>query len=181
MKKWHLFVVFAAMALSAVGYMTLPRYTIAKLELAARDGNVEQLQRHIDFPALRDNFKLRLQYRMSEALGEDAPEEMREFLAAGSNLLFGPLLEQLITPENIGDLLKGGRTLYQFERELYRQTSPPAQSIQTQGNTRWRLWAWRFTGANRVTADYGDERAAQLRLTLERHRLSWRLVDLELL
>lgn len=177
MKKWLLFISFAVIALLATVYFASPRYAISKLELAARNGNVEQLQHYIDFPSLRGNLNNRLQHRLNEALGEDTPDEVREFLAAGSSLLVGPLLQQLVAPENIGDLLSGGKALVQFGHEMYRQPLPSTEKK----HRGWRLLHWRFASINRVTADYGDEQSAQLRLILERHGLHWQLVDLELL
>ncbi|MFC6977530.1 DUF2939 domain-containing protein [Microbulbifer taiwanensis] len=123
MKKW-LCVVLISLALLAAGYIALPRYTIGQLEQAARNEDSEQLQRHIDFPALRDNLQQGLQRQLRESMGEEVPAELGDFLAAGANLLIAPLLQQLVTPEGIGELLRGGRELREFERELYRQSSP---------------------------------------------------------
>ncbi len=183
MKKW-LFVTLFSFALLAAGYIALPRYTIEQLDQAARNENTEQLQRYIDFPALRDNLKLRLQRRLRESMGEEIPEEFGELLSAGANLFIGPLLQQLVTPEGIGELLRGGEELREFERELYGQSSPtPRQRPEGKEDREagWHLQRWRFTGANRVTADYGEEGAAELRLILERRGLRWQLVDIQLL
>lgn len=183
MKKW-LFVTLFSFALLAAGYIALPRYTIEQLEQAARNENTEQLQRHIDFPALRDNLKLRLQRRLRESMGEEIPEEFGELLSAGANLFIGPLLQQLVTPEGIGELLRGGEELREFERELYGQSSPSPRQLPEAKEDReagWHLQRWRVAGANRVTADYGEEDAAELRLILERRGLRWQLVDIQLL
>lgn len=185
-KKWLFFALFS-FALLAAGYIALPRYTIGQLEQAARNENTEQLQRHIDFPALRDNLKLRLQRQLRESVGDEMPEEFGELLSAGANLFIGPLLQQLVTPEGIGELLRGGEELREFERELYRQSSPPprqppaVESEEEGAEAGWQLQRWRFAGANRVTADYGEGGAAELRLILERRGLHWQLVDIQLL
>jgi len=183
MKKW-LLAALVAVVLLAVGYIALPEYTLDRLEQAAETENVEQLQRYIDFPALRDNLKVRLQRQLRESAGDDIPPEFGDLLVAGANLFIGPLLQHLVTPEGIGELLQGGRNLRAFERELYRQSSPsvePPPEMEEDGGAGWHRQRWRFTGFNRVTADYGEDGETQLRLLLERQGMRWRLVDIELL
>ncbi|SFC08183.1 Protein of unknown function [Microbulbifer thermotolerans] len=183
MKKW-LTIALVSFALLAAGYIALPRYAIEQLEMAARDENEEQLQRYIDFPALRDNLRLRLQRKLRESVNGDVPEEFREFLAAGVNLFVSPLLQQLVTPEGIGELLRGGKDLREFELELYRMSSSVSGDVvdvpENEENT-WQLRRWRFVGVNLVSADYGGDTTARLRLILERRGLRWQLVDLHLL
>lgn len=194
MKKW-LGLALMSFALIVIGYVALPGYALEQLEQAAEEADareqrvrqegMDKLQRYVDFPELRDNLKLRLQRQLRESMGNSLPEEFDELLVAGTNLFIGPLLSQLITPAGIADLLRGGTNLYEFERELYRRQSPPAQNqAQEQGASEdagWQRLDWRFTSFNRITADYGEGGRASLRLMLERHGLRWQLVDIELL
>ncbi|SHF24234.1 Protein of unknown function [Microbulbifer donghaiensis] len=194
MKKW-LGVALLSLALIIIGYVALPGFALEQLEQAAqaadareqgeRQRGVENLRRYVDFPVLRDNLKLRLQRQLRESMGDSLPEEFDEFLVAGANLFIGPLLNQLVTPEGIADLLRGGKNMYEFERDLYRRRSPSiesqAQEHDADKEAGWQRLAWRFVGLNRVTADYGDSDQAALRLELERRGLRWQLVDIELL
>lgn len=172
------------LALFAGGYAALPRYTAEQIVRAAEAEDTERLRRYIDFPTLRENLKLRLQQRLRESMGESVPEELSELFAAGANLFIMPLLNQLVTPEGIGDLLRGGKNLREFERELYRDSLPNGEPVEPAPRDRegdWRLLSWRFLDFNHVAADCGDENGAQLRLILQRQGLHWRLVDIALL
>lgn len=192
MKKW-MGMALLAFALIAIGYVALPGFALERLEQAAqavdandpreRQRGVEALRRYVDFPVLRDNLKLRLQRQLRESMGDSLPQEFDELLVAGTNLLLSPLLSRLVSPEGIADLLRGGRNMHEFERELYRQRRPRTEPEQhtAEQNAEWRRLGWRFAGPNRITADYGDSDRAALRVALERRGLRWRMVDIELL
>lgn len=183
MKKW-LWISVVSLAVLAAGYIALPRYTVAQLEEAARREDVERLQRYIDFPVLRDNLKARVQERLRRSMDDSVPQELNELFTAGTNLFIGPLLQQLVTPAGVGDLLRGGRNLAEFERELYRQPADGGAGGDTGApadDGEWQLLGWRLAGLNRATADYGSDGDVQLRLFLERRGLRWRLVDIALL
>ncbi|MGL6162448.1 DUF2939 domain-containing protein [Microbulbifer sp.] len=172
------------LALFAGGYTALPWYTAEQIVRAAEAEDIERLRGYIDFPTLRENLKLRLQQRLRESMGESVPEELSELLTAGANLFIVPILNQLVTPEGIGDLLRGGKNLREFERELYRDSLPDGEPVEPDPRERegdWRLLGWHFVDFNRVAADCGDDNGAQLRLILERQGLHWRLVDIALL
>jgi len=186
MKKW-LWSSLVLLAMLAAGYVALPRYTVAQLEQAARSEDSERLQQYVDFPALRDNLQQRLQQRLHGSMGDSVPPELDELLTAGANLFIGPLLRQWITPAGIGELLRGGRNLAEFERELYRQARQPEYGSQAvpprpaEPAGDWQLQHWHLAGINSAVADYGDGERPQLRLYLERQGLHWRLVDIALL
>ncbi|WP_323846354.1 DUF2939 domain-containing protein [Microbulbifer magnicolonia] len=194
MKKL-LWIALLSLTLLVAGYVALPGYSLEQLEQAAQDASAEQqsvrrqgvetLQHYVDFPVLRDNLKLRLQQRLRESMGDALPAEFDELISAGASLFIGPLLQQLVTPAGIADLLRGGRNLREFERELYRQQGAPAatelREPETSGDSGWQRLRWRFAGIDRVVADYGERGQADLRLILARRGLRWQLVDLELL
>lgn len=184
MTKWLLNVLIPLLILGG-SYIAWPRYSIEQLENAARDQDLEVLQNYVDFPELRDNLQVRLQRRIRASMGEELPAEWGDLFVAGSNLFVAPLLRQLVTPEGVAGLLRGGRDLRTLERELYRQgrqpdgaPEPAAESDEPDG---WQLQGWKLAGIDRAYADYGDGRRRELRLILERQGLRWRLVDMVLL
>ena len=183
MTKWLLKTLVLLLILAAA-YAAWPRYSVEQLEEAARAEDMDRLQRYIDFPELRGNMQLRLQRHLRESVGEDVPEEWGDLLIAGSNLFMGPLLRQLVTPEGIAELMRGGKDLRAFERELYSQqrgssaAGPDAGAAEGED---WQLLEWQLTGFNSAEADYGEGGVPQLRLLLQRQGLRWRLVDIVLL
>lgn len=186
MAKWLLKTLILLLILGG-GYIAWPRYSVEQLENAARTEDLDKLQRYIDFPELRDNLQQRLQRQLRDSMGEEIPPELSDLFVAGSNLFMAPLLRQLITPGGVAELLRGGRDLRAFERELYRQQWEPMEEPDRSGpdavtkENGWQLQGWRLTGLNRAAADYGDGESRELRLILERQGLHWRLVDIALL
>lgn len=172
-----------AVLLSLGGYIALPWYTVERIERTAAEDDVERLAGYIDFPTLRDNLKAGLQEDLRRSMGDDVPPELSDFLSAGTNLLIGPILRQLVTPEGMAELLRGGESLLAFERELYRRSGPPATGDEGSEEVTedWRLLGWRFDGLNRVHADYGPQGDPQLQLLLQRQGAQWRVVDLQFL
>ncbi len=186
MKKW-LSIGLAILLILAGGYIAWPRYSLGQLESAARDEDLEALRKYVDFPLLRDKLQSRLQRRVRESMAEDLPAEWGDLFAAGTNLFMAPLLRQLVTPEGVAGLLRGGRDLRALERELYRQPTAPVGEAEAgrdadrDGPGDWKLQGWRLVALDRASADYGGDGRRELRLILERQGLRWRLVDIALL
>nr|WP_255771889.1 DUF2939 domain-containing protein [Microbulbifer guangxiensis] len=172
-----------AALLLAGGYVALPWNTVGQIERSAAENDPERLAGYIDFPTLRENLKAGLQEEVRRSMGDEVPPELSDFLSAGASLLAGPILRQLVTPEGMAELLRGGESLLDLQRELNRESTPPQTGEQGQAEAaqEWRLLGWRFTGPSRVSADYGPEKDPQIQLLLERQGLQWRVVDLQFL
>lgn len=187
------------LALLLAGYVVLPFYALEQLQRAAqmaaaeepekRRESLDTLERYVDFPVLRDNLKLRLQSQLRSSIGNSIPQEFDELVTAGANFFMGPLLQQFINPEGVAELLRGGKDLQSFERELFAQDlqekpAPVPEKVQPMENgssNGWRRLGWRFTDINHMRADYGEHNRAELRLLMQRNGLHWQLVDIELL
>ncbi|GAA5525305.1 hypothetical protein Maes01_01871 [Microbulbifer aestuariivivens] len=179
MRKW----LYTLVTLLLAAYLALPWYTAEQIGRSAAEDDVQRLAGYIDFTALRGNLQASLQQDLRRSMGDDLPPELGDFLSAGSNLLIGPVLRQLVTPEGIAELLRGGDSLRTLQRELYRLGAPsvPEREMQGPEADAWRLLGWRFTAIDRFRADYGPEGNAQLQLILQRQGMQWRVVDLQFL
>ncbi|MFV8780879.1 DUF2939 domain-containing protein [Microbulbifer sp. SA54] len=199
MKKWWwrgLLLLF----LGALVYAALPWYSARQLIEASQQGDVAQMERYIDFPQLRTNIKQRLQQELRTSMGHSVPKEFDGLFAAGSELILGPVVERLISPQGISELIQGRREWRELEKELAgavapgneRDQIPPTGEAQTESRTdaaraqerhRWQLQRWYFSGVNQVIVVCGsnaDEKRKQVELYLERQGLRWRLVDMAL-
>lgn len=183
MKKW--LIPLALLLALGAGYLALPWHSAQQLLRDARAENIGEVSERVDFPALRANLRAGLQEQMRESMGESVPGELGDWLAAGSGLFLGPLLDQLITPEGVAELLRGGGGLREFERELYRGSSPDSSGSPSAAegeDATWQVLHWSLPGASRFAADCGEAGGEpQLRLILERQGLHWRLVDINFL
>lgn len=172
-----------AVLLLVGGYVGIPWYTVEQIERSAAEEDPEQLAGYIDFPLLRENLKKGLQEDVRSSMGDEVPPELSDFLAAGTNLLVGPILRQLVTPEGMAELLRGGENLLNLERDLFGPKKNPRAGDEKENEAaqEWRLLGWRFSGPDRVSADYGPEGDPQIQLLLQRQGVQWRVVDLQFL
>lgn len=189
--------------LLVAAYVALPWYSARQLVAAAQQEDVAQLQRYIDFPQLRSNIKLRLQDRLQESMGSNLPPELGGLISAGTDLILGPIVDRLISPRGVSDLIQGRRDWRELEKELQgpvagtatapaqpepapAPSQPGASAEDAAEDHRWRVQSWHFTGANRVEVICGSEDVSggddpEVHLFLERQGLRWRLVDMALL
>ncbi|AQQ69079.1 hypothetical protein Mag101_16690 [Microbulbifer agarilyticus] len=178
-------------------YVALPWYSAHQLIEAAQNEDVARLERYVDFPQLRGNIRGRLQEEIRESISDDIPPALGDLFKAGADLFVGPLLERLISPEGIVQLVQGQKDWREFERELSgmggrRAPEPsdnqrPAQSEQAaspvaERGHHWRLHHWYFIGLNAVEVVCGNrDDFDRVLLRLQRNGLRWQLVDIELI
>ncbi len=196
MARWLLRVAVVLIVL-VMGYVALPWYSAHQLIAAAQQEDMAKLERYVDFPLLRQNIKVRLRDELRQSIGEDLPPAFGDLFNAGADLLVGPLLERLISPQGIVQFIQGQKDWREFERELgSSRTSPPSRTQGSQPATpggkpvaaadgehdqHWRLQHWYFTGLNTVEVVCGNrDTFDRVMLRLQRHGLRWQLVDIEL-
>ncbi|MCA0893324.1 DUF2939 domain-containing protein [Microbulbifer agarilyticus] len=178
-------------------YVALPWYSAHQLIEAAQNEDVAKLERYVDFPQLRGNIRTRLQDQIRESISDDLPPALGDLFKAGADLFVGPLLERLISPQGIVQLVQGQKDWREFERELSgmggRGTPAPSASqrrapieesaaTEAERGHHWRLHHWYFTGMNTVEVVCGNrDDFDRVLLRLQRNGLRWQLVDIELI
>ncbi|WP_160152077.1 DUF2939 domain-containing protein [Microbulbifer sp. ALW1] len=195
--------------LLGVVYAALPWYSARQLIAAAQSEDVATLERYVDFPTLRSNILQDLREEMRGSMGANLPPELDGLFTAGSDLILKPLVERLVSPQGISDLIQGRRDWRQLERNLEsalggRAQTPreqphsgspapsgkqPADSAQSpesaernERNRRWQLQSWAFSSVNTVEVTCGSEaERRRVQLQLRRDGLRWRLVDISLI
>lgn len=191
MGKW---VLRAGLIVAVLGlaYGALPWYSAHKLIEAAQHQDLETMERYVDFPQLRSNIRERLLEDVRVSVERDLSPELGSIFAAGAELFIGPLVDSLISPRGISELIQGQKDWKEFERELQgafggnrASSSSPAQPPETRENGHrhhWQLQGWRFSGLNTVEVFCGNrEDRSEVKLFLQRSGLRWRLVDMQLI
>ncbi len=136
-----------------------PQLTLSRINNAVQTGNSEQLAEFIDFPVLKENLKHKLNSRFSP---EPQPENNNVFSGLGQalvGLFVGPLIDSLVTPEGMLDLL----------------TSSSQDSGPTYRNTR-------YSHFNKFHLEILEAESDKLVLQLDferRNLIHWQLVDLQ--
>lgn len=100
-------------------YYFSPQYSLAKLNAAAQSGQVQLLENHIDFPVLRENVKAKLNQRFTPEPQADSNNLFSGLGNALVGMFVGPLVDSLITPEGMLDLLNDSSS---NQGPTYRET-----------------------------------------------------------
>ncbi|HEY8567704.1 DUF2939 domain-containing protein [Microbulbifer sp.] len=192
MGKWTLRAVLLVILLGLV-YAALPWYSAHKLVEAAQEQDLETMERYVDFPQLRANIRGRLLDDVRISMGQDLSPELGSIFSAGAELFLGPLIDSLISPRGISELIQGQKDWKEFERELEgafgrdRRSPPPSvpapePSPEDEDQHRWQLQHWRFSGLNTVEVLCGNRgEKSRVQLFLQRNGLRWQLVDMRLI
>lgn len=198
MGKWLLRAGLVVVLLAGV-YAALPWYSARQLIEAAHQEDTATLERYVDFPRLRMNIRERLKVELQQSMGADVPPELGGLFTVGADILLGPLVDRLISPQGVSDLIQGRKNWQEFERDLERvfdsgkRTPPPRKADappQAAGNDieadehdhRWQLRRWYFSGLDTVVVICGSKSgASRVRLLLQREGFRWKLVDMHLI
>lgn len=157
----------------AAGYFAASPYLSVRAiqkGLATNDSAI--LVRYIDFPSLRQNLKEQLN---AAYLNESA--EQTNFMSALMNgfkaKLVDGMVESLVTPEGLANLMAGKRSLSQGG-----ETSPAAQAEEKQkvfDDARFT-----YDSLEQFSVWLPDNKGTEMRLILQRRGAIWKLVNITL-
>jgi hypothetical protein len=103
MKKFLLFVLFLG---AGAGFYATPYYTAHKMQQAAQSKNGPALNSYIDYPAVKKSLQTSLHGNLSQSLLKNKTDSgMNAFAAMFAAAFVNPLIDVLITPENISLML----------------------------------------------------------------------------
>lgn len=106
-------------AVAALSYAS-PYWTLHQLKVAAQETNAETMNKHIDYPALRDSLKSQMRAVMNKEVGSAllAADDSQDGNTAGAlgasmgAMFAGAMLDQfvdaLVTPEAIAEMMTKG-------------------------------------------------------------------------
>ncbi len=102
-----------ALVLFVGAYVGSPYFAVDRFRSAALSGDAEQLESHVDFPAVRESLKSQMTVQLTAAMNEDA--EMKNDPFAGLGLMLIPTIvdraiEAYVTPDGIAALMKSARS-----------------------------------------------------------------------
>lgn len=136
-----------------------------------------QLEKHIDFPALRVNLKAQLADRLVRAAGASAQSNRFGALAlAGASSLVGASVDTLVTPAGLSAVLHGQGTWRKATGHTQSADTyaPPATPEPFAGVD------WRYESLSRFSASRTDAAGHRTTFIFARQGLRWRLVDIQL-
>lgn len=184
-----LLVLFAVLALLAGGWWyASPYWALDGLRDAALAGDVEGLEDHVDFPALREDLKEQVQANMDEAIRSQggADEPLGQLGAMMARGMVDPLVDRMVTPEGVAGMValgNGAAPALGSARGaggLAKAPPPPGETVAPQAGEEvdWdikREGLGRFT----VTPELPEGQPAPS-LVFERRGLGWKMTGINL-
>jgi hypothetical protein len=98
----------AALVLGAAAFYFSPHLTVWAMRAAAKEGNVQKVARSVDFPAVKDSLRKGFSDKLFKESGAGKePSAYADLGAAIASALIAPALDAIVTPENLGLLIRG--------------------------------------------------------------------------
>jgi hypothetical protein len=167
-------VVLALVALGAVLYYS-PLIAIRNMQQAIDRRDAAAVADYVDFPALRENLKNTFTAKLMAGDGSGKDSGMSAMVAAFGSLLIGKLVDAMITPEGLAEMMRGKPLGAAKAGALGKKETVPAASDKARPEMEQ---TWHYETWNRVvvsTKERGSTSPAA-GLVLERQGLAnWRL------
>lgn len=158
--------VAVVVGLTAVWYFASPAYAMSQLRDAAMEGDADELEEHIDFPAVRESVKGQMQAMMMAEMQKQA--EDNPFGAMGGMFamgIVGTVVDNMVTPSGMAAMIKQGK-MQRDPAEADRPSEPIEWEIERDGFDRF------------YARPVGRDTKAGLKF--ERDGLGWKLTGLEM-
>ena len=155
-----------------------PALAVRGLIQAAEDGDIAELERRVDFPALRDSFKAELDGRMRAEMREELRGEDSGLAALGMMLaptLMDSAVDTLVTPEAVAFMVESGDAPGDDA-----DTQPSVGRDRDGGGDIRRSYGYRDINTFVVTLIDPDSPDQPLDLLMRRHGLGWKLSGIDL-
>lgn len=101
-----------------------PYWTLQRMRTAAVEGEAARLASYVDFPAVRESLKSQFLVAMSKRM-ETRPAESA-FASVGQALgihMVNGMVDALVTPESVANMIRSGKTPRTFESKSDRATT----------------------------------------------------------
>jgi hypothetical protein len=170
--------------LAWLAFMISPFVSLYNLGRAVEARDIEEITERVNFRALRVSITRQLvgEYLNSAAGKRDLGGIDRPMAMNAGSALLNPVVEQLITPAAVLDLLEDGWPEGAVTGSRPSQAQPMKLDVGSLGQA-WRLFISSETqGFRSITIPYPDNvpKERQFRITLRLSGLGWRLTGVEL-
>lgn len=173
--------VLGLLVLAGVVFFALsPVFAAQGLIKAAKAGNVAELERRVDFPALRTSLKDELGDELAARLRDD-PRVKRSGLG-GLGLALAPMLlsgaiDTVVTPQGVAMMVRTGEAPRPDASAPPPETAPSEKSAEIHQS-----WGYRDLNTFAVTLTRRDAPDRQLALLMKRQGLmGWKLAGVDLI
>lgn len=162
-----------------VAYFATPILTVNAIVSAAKAGDAEALEQHVDFPAFRDSVKDELTARLMAEAGADP--DVRNSGLGGLGMMLAPMLvsgavDALVTAPTIAAMVRTAETPDPKDVATARAPEPESQDKEIRQS-----YGYRDLNTFVLTLTDPDRPEQPLKLLLTRHGLfGWKLSGIDL-
>ncbi len=171
----------AAVTVATVGYAAAgPFITINHIKdgVEARDAN--KLEKHIDFPVLRENVKLQLQSYLSKEKAVDEESLLGSLARGFMSQMADGMVESFVTPTGLAGLMEGQRPDQQPSKETPSSGGAVSANSGDDEKTLFKNARYTYDSLRKFSAWVKDEQGDEIRFVLTREGLSWKLSNITL-
>ena len=170
-------VVGLVLVLGAGWYFASPAMALSQLRQAAIDGDAEQLEESIDFPAVRESLKAELRATMAAELARQQEAGEDGFGMLGSAIAMGmvdPMVDGFVNPQSMASMIEKGK----MDR---MRAGEPGDNSETEGSAEPTDWEISRDGFSRFTATPVTPEGERVpTMVFERDGLGWKLTAIDL-
>jgi Protein of unknown function (DUF2939) len=162
-----------------VGYWAWPFVGLRTLAAALQAHNAAALSEQVDFPRLRSSLAQQIIFAYLRVTGRES--KLGAFAPIASNVgasLVDPLVSQIINPENLIELLRGGTIESELGATSFNIGIFPHFSL----SDAWDVWLGSEYGLGRVSIGLpaNAEAVEQFRLRMQLLQWRWKITGLDL-
>lgn len=177
--------VITAGVLAAYLYYS-PVMAMRSMQRAIERGDAAALADYVDFPALRENLKNTFTAKLMAGDGKDKQDGMNALVAAFGSLVIGKMVDMMITPEGLAQMMRGEKPNKDRTAAKAGQKKPGRAKVPTEPATTGKQEVerdWRYESWNRVVVSAKEKGSDEgpVGLVLQRQGLAaWKLVGIRL-
>lgn len=175
MNKKFLFILcgLTAIALGVCFYYT-PYWAVSNMKEAAENRDADTLSEYVDFPALKESLKANFNAMMATEVSNNMDDNpFGAFGAALAAAFINPMIENLVTPENLAMMMKG-------EKPKLEKTNRENDKLNTDENTETTMNYDNFNSFIVTVKEKGSSEDP-VKMIFKRHGIvSWKLTALRL-
>lgn len=166
-----------------VAYIASPFWNLHGMKKAVEKSDAISIADSVDFPALRESLKANIQAQMASETAKPDADGFEAFGTALAAMMIGPMVDALITPEALIQMMQGKDIDSLSDMESGQSAKSSSASA---GPTKMNISKMRYESLNRFTVDISDDtqenqnsKAATL-VFLRRGLLTWKLAGIRL-
>lgn len=175
-KKLKLYISILVLIAFGVFFYFTPHLTISKMKKAAQNNDADTLSEYIDYPSVKESLKANINAMITSEVSANMDDNpFGAFGAALATVFINPMIDNLITPENLAMMMKGKKPEIEKPNDKYYEEKDSID--QNLGTT------MSYNNFNSFVVTFKDKKSSDdpIKMIFKRNGIiSWKLTSLRL-